>query len=302
MRHQSRSGFSLVELLVVIGLIGLLLGVIVPAVQQTREAAARVSCLNNLHQIGTALHSFHATHGRLPPLPVPSSASSDPNARLGWMAILLPQMEQEDLYRVSAEACRIDPDPLNNPPHIGLATVVRSYACPSDGRLGAPLTDRFGVRAAFTSYVGIAGAIPPGRTRGLEGALGYPPGPSLSAVTDGTSHTLMVGERPPPDSLQAGWWYSGLIGYGQGFRGPNNGLVLGAGPLFGRDPCVVAKGTFGPGRTDNPCDRFHLWSLHPNGANFLFADGAARFLSYSAEPLMFALGSRNGGEPVQLPD
>lgn len=59
---------------------------------------------------------------------------------------------------------------------------------------------------------------------------------------------------------------------------------------------------FGPGRVDNPCDRYHFWSLHPGGANFLFADGSARWLSYSAQPLIVPLATRNGGETVSVSD
>jgi prepilin-type processing-associated H-X9-DG protein len=131
--------------------------------------------------------------------------------------------------------------------------------------------------------------------------MGYP-GSRFAAVSDGLSQTIMVGERPPPDSLQAGWWYPGLVGYGTDFRGPNNVITLGGVLLFGGDPCTKIRGTLGPGRLDNPCDRFHLWSLHTGGANFLFADGSARFLSYSAEPIVIALATRAGGETVAIPD
>jgi prepilin-type N-terminal cleavage/methylation domain-containing protein len=218
---KRQSGFSLIELLLVIGIIGVFIGLILPAVQRARESAMRVACLSNMRQIGLGLHSFHDTHGRLPPLPVRAVfRGSGPNAYLGWMALLLPQMEQEALFKVSAEACKIDPEPLHKPPHTALATVVRTYVCPTDARLLEPLTDRFGVRAAFTSYIGIMGTLPPGATRGLDGVLGDSPGRSLRDVTDGTSQTLMIGERPPPDSLQAGWWYSGYWGYPQGPRGP----------------------------------------------------------------------------------
>jgi len=131
--------------------------------------------------------------------------------------------------------------------------------------------------------------------------LGLFPGIRLSDITEGTSQTLMIGERPPPDSLQAGWWYPGLDAYQQGFRGPNNAIILGSGVFYANDPRLIRSGTFGPGRTDNPCDRYHLWSLHPGGANFLFADGSGRYLPYSAEPLIMALASRSGGEIVELP-
>jgi prepilin-type processing-associated H-X9-DG protein len=217
------------------------------------------------------------------------------------MALILPQIEEEGLFRTSAAACQSDPEPLHNPPHVGLATVVRPYVCPADGRLRVPLTDRLGVRASFTSYIGINGSVPPRGTRAFVGVLGSGPGIRLTAVTDGISQTLMVGERPPPDSLQAGWWYPVYYGHGAGLRGPNNWIILGGGVIFPDDPCFAGKGTFGPGWTGNPCDRFHLWSLHAGGANFLFADGSARFLAYSAEPLMVALGSRSGGEVIEAP-
>jgi prepilin-type N-terminal cleavage/methylation domain-containing protein/prepilin-type processing-associated H-X9-DG protein len=304
MYARHRLGFSLLELLVVVAVIGVLVGLILPAVQRVRESAARVSCLNNLRQIGAALHNYHDVNGRLPPLPTAVlPRPTDPNAVLSWMTLILPHMEQETLYQASIQACRVDPNPLHNPPHQGLASVLRVYVCPTDGRLLEPLTDGFGVEAAFTSYIGIAGTLPPGARVGQNGALGYAPGCRLSDITDGTSQTLMVGERPPPDSLQAGWWYPGFHAYTTGLRGPNNSFTVGAGPDFpGLDPCMIGRWTFGPGRTDNPCDRFHLWSLHSGGANFLFADASARFLSYSAEPLMFALASRAGGEVVSLPD
>jgi prepilin-type processing-associated H-X9-DG protein len=312
MNRRPRSAFTLIETLVVIGVIGIVVGLLVPAVQSARDAAARISCLNNLKQIGLALHHYHDIHHQFPPLPVPSPISRDPNARLGWMALILPQMEQEPLYQASVQACQIDsnflhdPPHIDDPPHIGFSTVVRSYACPSDSRLLTPLTDSFGVRATFTSYIGIAGTRPPpGATMGLVGVFPGSPGCRLSDIRDGTSQTIMVGERPPPDSLQAGWWYPIFHKLRTGFRGPNNFLLLGntAYDYEGEENegCILSKEAFGPGRLDNPCDRFHLWSLHRGGANFLFADGSARYLPYSAEPLVMAMGSRSGGEVVELP-
>ena len=302
MQHQKRTAFSLVELLVVIGIIGILVGLILPAVQQARGAADRVSCLNNLKQIGLALHDFHDTYGQLPPRRVFPGQRTDPNLFLGWMALILPQMEQAALYQVSEQACQLDPDPLHNPPHEGVSD--RPTILPVSRRWtfhDAGVTDRFGVMAAFTDYIGIAGTLPPGAAIGQDGTLGGDRGKRLAEITDGMSQTLMVGERPPPDSLQAGWWYPRFQSYGEGFRGPNNGLIFGGGKVRPNDPCIVQKGTFGPGRTDNPCDRYHLWSLHTGGANFLFVDASARFLPYSAEPLMMALGSRSGSEVVDLP-
>jgi prepilin-type processing-associated H-X9-DG protein len=300
---RTRSAFGLIELMVVVGVIGVLVGLILPAVQQARESSARARCLNNLKQIGTALHNFHTTHGRLPPLPAnPRTDSGNPNVVLGWMALILPEMEEEGLYRASVEACRLDPNPLHNPPHTGMANVVRCYVCPDDGRLLSPLTDSLGVEASYTSYIGIGVTFAPGENRGKLGVFGSSPGIRLTEITDGTSQTIMVGERPPPESLQAGWWYPGFAAISTGTRGPNNWMALGGPVVIGPDEtCNLTGVAFGPGRTANPCDRHHLWSLHPGGANFLFADGSVRYLPYSAEPLIIALGSRSGGEVVELP-
>ena|SRR5438045_4620333 len=112
---RARPGITLAEVLVVTGIIGVLVGLTLPAVQRSRAAAARTGCQNNLKQIGLALHHFHDAHGRLPPLPHRRSGPGDPNAHLGWMALILPQVEQGVIYRASEEACRADPDPLHNP-------------------------------------------------------------------------------------------------------------------------------------------------------------------------------------------
>jgi prepilin-type processing-associated H-X9-DG protein len=300
MQLPRRPAFSLVELLVLIGVIGTLAGLLLPAVQRTREAANRIGCQNNLRQVGMALFNFQSDHGQLPPLPVRAKDTLNPNECLSWMALVLPQLEQDDLYRLSVAACRINPDSTQNPPHVGFATPIRTFVCPDDGRLRNPLTDRFGVTAAYGSYVGIASVAIPGSNVLSLGALGDIPGCRLADITDGLSSTIMLGERPPPSSLQAGWWYPIYWAY-PGVRGPNNALILG-GVLVGDERhCGSVRGTFGPGRIENPCDRYHFWSFHPGGANFLFADGHVTFLPYSAEPLIRSLATRSNGEVVALP-
>lgn len=294
-----RFGVTLVEALVVVGLLGLLMGLLLPAIQSARGSAARVQCLNSLKQIGLGLHGFHDIHRRLPPVTTREFPSHDPNSVLSWMGLILPQMDQAPLWAVSEDACRKDNRHFNNPPHIGHATVVRTYVCPSDERLLVPLTNATGERAAFTSYVGVAGSFV--RSQLYPGVLGQIPGIRLGDITDGTAQTLMAGERPPPDSQEAGHWYGGArLGLMPDFRGPNEAMEVPA--LRHAGQCPSAGGEFGPGRTDNPCDRFHFWSLHSGGANFLFADGSARFLPYTASPIMRELASRAGGEVVHLPE
>ncbi len=290
-------GFSLVELLALIGIIGLLISLSIPAIQRARDSAARVGCQNNLRQIGLAAHNYHDTMGSLPP----EYALIDSNGKkrwrgLRWFVLLLPYIEQEQLWLQTLRAYAIESNSLRNPPHVGLSTVIPTYICPSDGRLTAPLTDENGITAAYSSYIGLAG----GTKR--DGAMDVEFGIRLAQVTDGTSNTLLVGERPPPDTLQAGWWYTMLVlkswpDWAE--RGPNGSM-----PVFLPQSSVgECDGPFffGPGQLRNPCDRLHFWSLHPGGANFLFCDGSVHFLPYSAKEIMPALGTRAGGEVVVLP-
>ena len=127
---------------------------------------------------------------------------------------------------------------------------------------------------------------------------------SLLDVTDGTTSTLLLGERPPSADFQFGWWYAGI---GQRFTGSCD-MVLSV-----REPNlqpIVSGSKCGPGQYpfraasgfDDPCGMFHFWSPHPGGANFAFCDGSVRFLAYSADPIMPGLATRSGGEAVQVPE
>jgi prepilin-type processing-associated H-X9-DG protein len=295
--QHPRNSLSLVELLVVIAIGAVLVALLLPAVQRVRASAARVGCIANLKQVGLALHSYHDSHGRLPPSAVQISLDRrGRNATLGWMVLLLPYLEQGPLWAATQRAWQAEPLSYHNPPHVGLATVLPPYTCPADERLRSPLTDPNGITAAYTSYIGVAGL---GKR---DGVIGSAPGVRLPDITDGSSHTLAAAERPPPETLQAGWWYSlDVVSVADALtRGPNAALVA-AYPAGLRLGGVCASPfRFGPGRIDNPCDRYHFWSLHPGGGNFLFADGSARFLAYAAEPLIPALATRNGGEVVTL--
>lgn len=286
-----RGAFTLIELLVVMGVSGILFSLLMCAVQQARAAADRAACQNNLKQIALALHSFHDVHNGLPP-PMDAGRLGE----LSWMGFLLPHIDQDPLWSTSVQAFAIDRRAFHDPPHIGFQTVVTVYVCPADGRLLSPLTDERGVTAAYTSYIGIAGSSSP------NGVLGPSPGVRFAEVTDGLSYTVMVGERPPPASLLAGRWYTASFDTRGGRdRGPDGAMVV-LSPALIMDPvCLGPIYSFRYGRLDNSCDRYHLWSLHPEGANFAFADGGVRFLPYSAAPLLPALVTRAGGEAVELP-
>lgn len=311
-RTASRQGFNLVELLVAIGVIGLLLGLLLPAVQSAREAAARTSCQNNLKQLGLAAGNFDATHGTLPAssvdvrtiLPVKYHGSG---VNLNWRVLLLPYLEQDVLWQKTLDAYSIDLNSSANPPHIGLATVLRVYACPSDGRIMAPITDNKGYTAAYGSYEGVSAGTPKANdgepsliAPANDGAMRLGWGVRITEITDGTSQTLLIGERPPACRYLAGAWYTTSFAeaswrYDDYSFGRHSAMPVSwpynvgqcRGPFY-----------FGPGRIANPCDFNHFWSLHPGGAHFLFADGSVHFLSYSVTSLMVPLATRAGGEVI----
>jgi prepilin-type N-terminal cleavage/methylation domain-containing protein len=294
-----RKGFSLVELLVVVGIIGLLLALLLPAVQKVRETAARLACKNNLRQIGLACHHYHDAHGSLPAAYVNPGQRLQRYTPLDWPVLLLPYIEQQPLWQQTLDAYRVEPLPWVNPPHVGLATVIRIYSCPTDARLDDPITDDQGYTAAYCSYQGVAGGTK------ADGAMRADKGVRLAEIVDGTSHTLLIGERPPPGRLLAGAWYTLMVAdpawitddYSVGARLPYMSVFL------NRD-VGGCKGPFhfGPGRIENPCDCNHFWSLHPGGANFVCADGSVHFLPYDAVDIMIPLATRAGGEAVTLPD
>lgn len=291
---SARTAVTSVELLVVIGLTGILASLLLAGVQQVRAAAARLACENNLKQVALALHSYHDTHGGLPLRP---GTDQWAQATLSWMGYILPQIEQEGLWVLTEAAFHIDPLAFHDPPHVGYSTVIKLYVCAADTRLLVPLTDQFGVTAAYASFVGIEGAST------SDGVLGPYPGVQFRDVTDGLSQTVMIGERPPPNSLLAGRWYTASQDTQWGMnRGPDISMPVLCPALLTDPPCIGPIYSFSYGRLDNSCDRYHLWSLHPGGANFGFADGSVRFLSYEAAPILPALATRAGGEVVAVPE
>ena len=294
MPRPCRDAFTLIELLVVIAIVAVMLGLILPAVQKVREAAARLQCRNNLKQLALALHAHHDTHGALPP---GHRSFSDPGRMplSGWVLSILPHVEQGPLYRRALEDYAARPIPFA-PPHAGLATPLRLLACPMDSRVPGPaVSGRTRETVAFTSYLGVSGRD----YSTQDGVLHQDSATRLSDVTDGTSNTLMLGERPPSPDLQLGWWYAGTGQAGTGSADhvlgvrEQNLLRVTVGSA-----CGPGAYSFGPSSVIDPCGAFHFWSPHPGGANFAFADGSVRFLTYAGAPLMPALASKAGNEPA----
>lgn len=295
--NHSRRAFTLIELLVVIGIVAVLMGLLLSAVQKVRGAAARAQCQNVAKQLGLALHMHHDARNGFPP----GHRSPAHPARMpysGWCVSVLPYLEQSALAARAETAFRANPNAFT--PHPDLNTVVPAFLCPTDSRA---FTARTSARTknvvAFTSFLGVAGrdAV---STR--DGVLYQDSATRLADVTDGTSNTLLLGERPPSADFQFGWWYAGA---GQQLTGSAD-LVLGVRepnlqPIASGSDCGPGRYPFGPARGfDDQCGMFHFWSPHAGGANFALADGSVRFLTYSADPLTPALASRAGGETVAL--
>jgi prepilin-type N-terminal cleavage/methylation domain-containing protein len=339
-RLRQRSGFTLIELLVVIAIIGILIALLLPAVQKVREAAQRTQCANNLKQIGLALHMYHDEYAVFPPGvedPLETPTGRPPHQGYhpwwSWMAAIMAYYEQDNLYR-QADAWAHKSgfyywpwgNPGNNPPpNPALGNVVKLWICPADPRVDLAQDANGGgtwtLHVAFTEYLGVAGlsgdgdashnydAVIPAR----NGILYMKSNVHMKDITDGLSNTLLVGERPPSNDLWYGWWFAGAgwedFSYGQQGVGD---VVLGAvetryfnflkGKFHSPDcSSLTPLVGIGPGSLSDDCDYSHFWSLHPGGANFLVSDGSVRFMSNTAKDILADLCTRNGGEVTELP-
>jgi len=289
--------FTLVETLVIIAIVGMLISILLPALQHVRAAVDKMRCQNRMRQIGMALHLYHGDYQHLPPgrhqqVNPPIPLAPTPDNMLSWRVLITPYLEQDDVYKVALDDVARNSQPWR---HRGESTVVKIFTCPTDSRLSTPQVNEDGIPCAFSSYLGVLGYWT--EKNGMFAFSREGLGRRFADCTDGASNTLLVGERPPPDSWRAGQWYSRVwyFKYGDVF-GPDEVLSVRQIP-WGITSCGF--GRFGPGRTDNPCDPLHFWSFHPRGANFLFLDGSTHFLPYRlGDEVLGALATRNGGEVV----
>ena len=288
-RPSLRRGFTLIELLVVIAIIAILIGLLLPAVQKVREAAARMQCSNNLKQLGLGLHNYHSTYERLPPARGNITPAPGATTYRGWMCEILPYIEQDNLAKAMYTT------PWNTGFFAQYDKLPKTFICPSDNvnpgfRAG---------QAGLTSYLGSTGsdATFNAQYNGPSNGFFKVTNSSinnirLTDITDGTSNTIAIGERPPSRDLGWGWYsvsdYDSLLSLNQQYAFYSG--------------CIY-PGVFKPGLKTGPCsgDSNHFWSFHTGGGNFVMGDGSVRFMTYSAQPLTLLMGSVAGGEVVNLP-
>lgn len=343
-------GFTLIELLVVVAIIAVLIGLLLPAVQKVREAAARMQCQNNLKQIGLALHSYHDQVGRFPPglnvsrpwgwsngyaNQAPSPPGGVRNSRavegeeLFWPYFVAPYLDQGNTSRAIDRNrdpyYQLIPGAPQTPSNTLVGVAIPTLWCPSAPRArfceDSDL-DGSGYRSSLTCYLGVSGRSGLLEAWGQDGVLYVNSSVRIAAITDGTSNTLMVGERPPATDGYWGWAWAGS-GWPPGFGTGDSTLGVREKASYPLPQSLVP-----PAQANDRSDFFrpsspnegyiesltHFWSQHPGGGNWLLADGSVRFITYGAGTqfvgtfngipdvtLLECMASRAGGETFTLP-
>ncbi len=288
------AAFTLIELLVVIAIIAILIGLLLPAVQKVREAAARNSCQNNLKQIGVALHMYHDGYDVFPS----GYYASGTFEYTGWQLQLLPYLEQTSMWQQSLAFLTADTGDTDSTSYPAVGYVMSIYTCPSNMR--PSLCPYGGVNYALASYMGVTGTSS-NNPLSSDGVLYSGSQVKITDITDGTSNTAVVGERPCTGDLYYGW---GFAPYGTGAG--DGDTVLGSqdtvlASTFGDATTNVGLRAPSQPMTTAEIDGAHFWSFHTGGANFLLCDGSVHFLSYSAGNIFPALCTRAAGDAVALP-
>ena len=285
-----RSAFTLIELLVVIAIIAILIGLLLPAVQKVREAAARMKCSNNLKQLGVGMHAYHSAYEKFPMGQGPGVGSG-----LGWKIQILPYLEQENVFRQVAMNDVFNSAVLQN-------LVVQTFVCPSSNleAVPTPVPSWYSsaVRHQVSSYIGIMGASPDpaGRTTGTiynsnyggwwanSGMLLANEQVSVLGCTDGTSNTFMIGEQSTSVGTNdyRSRYYSPWGGFTQGCA---VGSCPAGADTWGMGLTNVAYApnsqTAGAGANITYGGNTILNSRHTNGVNMLRTDGSVQFVNSS---------------------
>ena len=310
---RRRVGFTLIELLVVIAIIAILIGLLLPAVQKVREAAARMSCSNNLKQLGIAVHSYHDGNNRLPYSWSPNNYGYDNNGRSwSWLSQILPYIEQDNLHRAGqlgtagtlSGVAPAAPILTFNQAAAVHAMQIKTFLCPSDPAGQQIKFDRANgstsAGAGNTNYKGVAGsnwawgnwvhAGPTGNTNGLDAGNGTfyrsdnNRALTLVGISDGTSNTLIIGEDLTARNTHCGW---ARANYSTGTAAiPLNTSLPGSTPQFAA--------------SDWP-NVYSFRSQHTTGAQFANGDGSVRFVRQSVDLAQYrAAATISGGEVVNL--
>jgi prepilin-type N-terminal cleavage/methylation domain-containing protein len=310
-----RPAFTLVELLVVIAIIGILVALLLPAVQAAREAARRSDCNNKLKQLALAVHNHHDTNRTLPRSRNPNTCGYDINGTSwSWISKTLPFFEQQNLYN-QIYIGNTNPPPTFAAVIAAYSTVLPVLNCPSDDSwnngMDAGRANTGGYNCGLTDYKGVCGSNwawgsfpnvgPTGnnngldvgdgmffRSDGMEGANTSPSSRStFASVVDGLSNTYMIGEDLPGKNLHCGW--------------PNANYSTGTCAI----PLNNGLNPTDPGY-NNPGDWPNVYSFrsrHPNGAQFAMGDASVQFVNQAIDLNLYrALATRNGGEPASIQD
>lgn len=287
---MTRRAATLVEILFVIAIFAVLMTILLPAVQSVRGSAARLSCQNKLRQVATALHSFHDNQSAFPPANR-SSRTGERDRRKSWLVRILPELGEQQLADLVQSDFTRTPITITHSAHRHLLSVLACPADPDSGILHSFNNQKY----AFTNYLGNLGTD--SRTR--DGVIYRNSTVRIPDIRDGSSQTLLVGERPPSLDFRFGWWYvargqdgTSSMDYLMGTR-ERNRVNPDPGPYAA---CGPGPFRFRPPNPNSFCSAFQFWSDHSGGANFAFCDGSVRFLSYASDTIIPALGTRGGGE------
>jgi prepilin-type N-terminal cleavage/methylation domain-containing protein/prepilin-type processing-associated H-X9-DG protein len=265
--RRGRYGFTLIELLVVIAIIAILIGLLLPAVQKVREAAARMSCSNNLHQLGIGLHGYHDANGGFPPSKVTVGGKN----YHAWTIYVLPHIEQGNVSRLYNFGKPFD-DKTNDTGVI--QHDIPTFLCPAapGGRKGANgrgVTDYSAVNQITRPNPYYATKLPPSDSTHI-GVLGLNVSRRLTDIADGTTNTMLLAE----DAGRNETWVMGKRVSTSGTTG-----------AWGNPATEINVSGFVPatGKAPGPCavnctNNNEIYGFHSSGANTVFADGSVHTL------------------------